>query len=1135
MEIESNFPVGYQRYNFRGYAPNENRKDNIPTINLELPHIEQDFLSRSHVEIVRVTNTRRYANEFRNYDASCRLPDLLTVDQLYKKICHSPEEYLRLVYTPPISFSSEGKENAPKELVKPIKTTSCRRCYKNTRQQNVNKTLLNAAVPHYRVSNHFGRKDVISSDEISPHLTQDDRIKDEDRKKRTWASRLKHHRAFRTDLLPRSHLMCKECCLDYERSFPGIKSVSLFPIDGDSDNLSNYTQKLFNAGEEGKLSQNWDNASNAENSRACKRYEMHLKGKGVPHANQPMNASINGNSGIKCVDISWKSKMTIYPFHEREKSKGKAEKKEEVEEVEATVNIDEEAESEKQLHQQTTSTAENPETVTFDDHSVTQTDNTDIEISTVTDANILDFNYFLDFNEEDIFYTPDGQSQQPTPLENRYANVEARELLILLKKLITIWHEDSTATKKSKTFLLDALFDLAASHPLPTPNQIAKLDRLEQKRKGALEILMRETRRIIEDHNSADVSVQDVLAQLTTTLQNNNVVLKETFKNVATKSVWDVLNRLGYNSKTMKALRKVVDTQRPKETKPENSNSIKFNSLISDAMIEKERRERVRKVNRKRWHGAMRKIIKAKQSFNNTKSRSLRSALCDNPKSPTADNFTEINSQQDTKRIDGKDITINQQMEIEANDIVKQSPVRMDSNIEIKITPVTEIEKTIDSPINKESNKKFLTVKLPNLEGEPTYPSFQITDYSLENDLVFPFCISEDDCLLDKFDVEFEDIDYRWESPGEISPLDIRESQLPTLELAPEICDVPHIELPKYNTTKTFVQEKKRISFLPTQFQVVPSVDSKSSVARDKAEERIRFMMNAKRMQKEKIKLAQEKEKKEVLIQKKKQAAIARRRSKLELDSKSRMEARDAHAISLWAILRVDVDFASEDADLKKRLEKMCELVDKGSRDTSKIERRASGITGISYSSHFNLVNDSQIKRFSRAFAIFDTDMDGIISSDDLEKSVMAVHSLRKVSAQFLRYVVEVLKLDSLAKISIKMFSVICALLEKMVLSSQISGDVDSLQTLDYMELERKIEFFREMFYMNGEESRGNYIQVDALDVELAAGGLDGEERKEIIEEIHTDESGAISFIDYMAYIPLLISIHERIINNALR
>jgi len=111
------------------------------------------------------------------------------------------------------------------------------------------------------------------------------------------------------------------------------------------------------------------------------------------------------------------------------------------------------------------------------------------------------------------------------------------------------------------------------------------------------------------------------------------------------------------------------------------------------------------------------------------------------------------------------------------------------------------------------------------------------------------------------------------------------------------------------------------------------------------------------------------------------------------------------------------------------------------------------------------------------------------------------------------------------------MFAVIAALLEKMKMSSSLIED--AVEGLDGMEVERKINFFRDMFYSTA-EMNGNVIGVSQLRLELAAGGLSEQKEEDILKHIQVDEGGDISFMDYMAYIPLFITIHNKIVENAL-
>ncbi|XP_033113993.1 trichohyalin-like isoform X1 [Anneissia japonica] len=211
---------------------------------------------------------------------------------------------------------------------------------------------------------------------------------------------------------------------------------------------------------------------------------------------------------------------------------------------------------------------------------------------------------------------------------------------------------------------------------------------------------------------------------------------------------------------------------------------------------------------------------------------------------------------------------------------------------------------------------------------------------------------------------------------------------------------------------------------------------------------------------------------------------------------------------------------AGELNDYKQRGDKMAMLIDE--RDSS-----------IDYISHFRLVEKRKLDPFGKAFVVEDDDFNCVINLNELKGAIEGIPTLQTLKPKQLEYALKVLNIDEHSMITFKMFAVMAALSERMCTMDSFSQHLIDIS--DLMDIERKMELYKAMFYCNVNSERSdNHITAESLHIELRAGGLNRAQEEYIMSLMKPDEYSDISFIDYMAYIPLFLSMHENIIDNPL-
>ncbi|XP_071961560.1 uncharacterized protein [Antedon mediterranea] len=211
---------------------------------------------------------------------------------------------------------------------------------------------------------------------------------------------------------------------------------------------------------------------------------------------------------------------------------------------------------------------------------------------------------------------------------------------------------------------------------------------------------------------------------------------------------------------------------------------------------------------------------------------------------------------------------------------------------------------------------------------------------------------------------------------------------------------------------------------------------------------------------------------------------------------------------------------AEELNDYKQRGDKRAIFIDE--RDSS-----------IDYISHFRLVAKRKLDPYGKAFVVEDDDFNCVINLNELKGAIEGIPTLQTLKPKQLAYALKVLNIDEHSMITFKMFSVMAALGERMCTMDPISQHLIDIS--DLMDIERKMELYKAMFYCNVNSERSdNHITSESLQIELRAGGLNRAQEQYVMKLMKPNEYSDISFIDYMAYIPLFLSMHENIIDNPL-
>lgn len=189
--------------------------------------------------------------------------------------------------------------------------------------------------------------------------------------------------------------------------------------------------------------------------------------------------------------------------------------------------------------------------------------------------------------------------------------------------------------------------------------------------------------------------------------------------------------------------------------------------------------------------------------------------------------------------------------------------------------------------------------------------------------------------------------------------------------------------------------------------------------------------------------------------------------------------------------------------------------------------------SSVDFLSHYRLVESTNLAAYARAFVVEDEDMDAVIDIKETRVAIRGVDTVKHMTEKQKEYVFKVLKIDDASQITFRMFAVITALSERVTHMDSLSKHL--LEICDLLDIERKMDLYRGMFYCNAESERdANFIKSESLQIELIAGGLNWKQQNYIMERLKPNIMSEISFLDFICYIPLFMSMHDNIVDNPL-
>ncbi|EGD77251.1 hypothetical protein PTSG_12711 [Salpingoeca rosetta] len=208
--------------------------------------------------------------------------------------------------------------------------------------------------------------------------------------------------------------------------------------------------------------------------------------------------------------------------------------------------------------------------------------------------------------------------------------------------------------------------------------------------------------------------------------------------------------------------------------------------------------------------------------------------------------------------------------------------------------------------------------------------------------------------------------------------------------------------------------------------------------------------------------------------------------------------------------------------------------------DDELLDEEAAASDAIKYAYNYCILDPEHVKYYLKVFKDVDANGDHRLDYKELGRGLRQVNN-HLITNREVDYVLRVLDVvnesmgrqhrENKRRISFRLFSVIAALSERVTkLDSVVRNKIN---TMDYRALEEKLKHAKHLFYVNDLRKTGT-ISMEALEIEMQAGNLKSSHRREVMQQIAQEGIEELTFLDYLAYIPLFLDIHDAILDNPL-
>ncbi|KAL0962894.1 hypothetical protein UPYG_G00346840 [Umbra pygmaea] len=204
------------------------------------------------------------------------------------------------------------------------------------------------------------------------------------------------------------------------------------------------------------------------------------------------------------------------------------------------------------------------------------------------------------------------------------------------------------------------------------------------------------------------------------------------------------------------------------------------------------------------------------------------------------------------------------------------------------------------------------------------------------------------------------------------------------------------------------------------------------------------------------------------------------------------------------------------------------------------INRGPSNFEDFNFLAKYCIFSQEKLTEYKRAFEAVDSDKDGYISCLQVLLALKKIIPPELLSDEEEIYVYRILEMvdfrvtDGLT--DLRLFAVIASLAQKIATMDVFMRSL--ISKMDFRSLELKLYKAKQLFLFLLEEQAGGpgaqqgCIRAEQLLVELKAGGIHPEQEESIKQELQHISS--LDLLDFLAYLPLFLLIHNSVITNPL-
>ena len=195
----------------------------------------------------------------------------------------------------------------------------------------------------------------------------------------------------------------------------------------------------------------------------------------------------------------------------------------------------------------------------------------------------------------------------------------------------------------------------------------------------------------------------------------------------------------------------------------------------------------------------------------------------------------------------------------------------------------------------------------------------------------------------------------------------------------------------------------------------------------------------------------------------------------------------------------------------------------------------------MNFLQHHCMLDPSTRKFYQDVYTQADESGSGGLDYHELVRGLKTINK-KLISDKEVEYVVRILDMMQLAgaqtngsggtpAVSFEQFACIAALSEKVVGLKE--DERDQIASMDFEAVQKKMTTSKDLFFLECNE--WGDVDLNQMEIILKSGRIAESHEKDVISRLRSDGQNELTFLDFLAHVPLFVDIHNDIAENPMR